>query len=118
MKTKYDISKDFKMLTKFRGPSNTFYYYLAKGVLSLVPKGMRSSKDLSFMPASYIETAQFDCLRDEAILLGEALQKSGVKVVAHDTQKTIHGYDLFSKSEITKESLAKRYHFLNQHLNG
>lgn len=72
--------------------------------------------DLSFMPSTYIELAQFDCLRDEAILLRKSLQKSGVNVITHDTQQTIHGYDLFSKSKITQDSLAKRYAFLSQEL--
>lgn len=69
-------------------------------------------KDLSVLPETYVETAEFDCLRDEAKDYADKLKNAGVRVTLNETQGTMHGYDIVEKSEITKLSMAKRIDFL------
>ena len=71
-------------------------------------------EDLSKYPPTYVETAQFDCLRDEAKLFADKLKESGVEVFENHTKKTIHGYDIAEASPIVKESMSKRISFLNE----
>lgn len=63
---------------------------------------------LENMPASYIEVAEFDCLRDEGINFAEALQKSGVQVELNKTTGTIHGFEIAEKSELVHQIIEKR----------
>lgn len=45
------------------------------------------------MPATYIETAEYDCLHDEGVLYGKRLREAGANVTINETRGTIHGYD-------------------------
>lgn len=72
--------------------------------------------DLSFMPVTYVETAEFDCLKDEGKLLFEKLKNYNNKNVYNPTKQTMHGYDIFKKSNITKDSISKRIDFLKNNL--
>ena len=69
---------------------------------------------LSIFTKTYIETAEFDCLRDEALIFARELKKAKVDVSLHKTKKTMHGYDVGEDSEITKESIRKRISFLKK----
>lgn len=74
--------------------------------------------DLSFMPATYIEATEFDCLHDEAIDLYNKLKQEMCDVRLNDTKGTMHGYDVFTKNPITQEAVQKRIDFFNEQLNG
>ena len=63
---------------------------------------------LSQFPPTYIETAQYDCLRDEAWLFAQLLSQAGVPTTYVDTQHTMHGFDMVQKSEITQSQIAMR----------
>ena len=65
-------------------------------------------------PMTYIETAEFDALRDSAILYAEKLRSAGIEVELHNTKGTIHGYDMMLKSGIVKELIGKRVSFLKR----
>ncbi|MFC7677761.1 alpha/beta hydrolase [Paenibacillus sp. GCM10028914] len=54
------------------------------------------------LPASYIEVAEYDCLRDEGIQYAEALRKEKVPVQLNITKGTVHGYDIVESSSITE----------------
>lgn len=54
------------------------------------------------LPASYIEVAEYDCLRDEGIQYAEALRKEKVPVQLNITKGTVHGYDFVESSSITE----------------
>jgi acetyl esterase/lipase len=71
-------------------------------------------KDLKDSPSTYIETAEFDCLRDEALLYSERLRQNGVNVVLNETKGTVHAYDLIFQSEITKGSFNQRIAYLKK----
>lgn len=65
------------------------------------------------IPATYIETAEFDCLRDGAILYAQKLCENGIAVELHNTSGTVHGYDMMQKSGIVRDLIEKRIWFLN-----
>lgn len=62
----------------------------------------------------YIETCEYDCLRDEGILLYEALKDNVGYTSLNDTSGTYHGYDMVAKSHITISSVNKRIEFLSR----
>ena len=64
----------------------------------------------------YIETAEFDPLRDEGILLEKKLKKQGIDVTAHHTSKTVHGYDALPYAKITQKMMLNRIAFLKGEL--
>lgn len=67
--------------------------------------------DLSKMPNTYIETAEFDCLHDEGVDFANKLTSSGIKVILNETKNTMHGFDIKNCS-ITKEAVSKRIEIL------
>lgn len=69
---------------------------------------------LENMPASYIEVAEFDCLRDEGINFAEALQKKGVPVELNKTIGTIHGFEIAAKSKLVHQIIANRIEVLQR----
>ncbi len=66
------------------------------------------------IPTTYIETAEFDCLRDGAVLYAEKLRENGITVELHNTEGTVHGYDMMLKSGIVQDLIEKRIAFLNR----
>ena len=68
--------------------------------------------DLSGLPNTYIETAEFDCLHDEGMEYAKALKAAGNTVFLNETKNTIHGFDMASKSKIVIDSIEKRIKFL------
>lgn len=62
-------------------------------------------------PKTYIESAQFDCLRDEALALADKLQQAGVDVTLNQTQGTMHGYDQVD-CQISRDNIQKRIDWL------
>ena len=67
-------------------------------------------------PAAYIETAEFDCLRDGAILYAEKLRENGIEAALYNTRGTVHGYDIMLSSGIVKELISRRIAFLKSAL--
>ena len=70
-------------------------------------------KDLSFMPSTYIETAEYDCLHDEAIEFAERLKKKNVKVKLNETKKTMHGFDM-KNSKTTQKAVKERMELIKK----
>ncbi len=70
--------------------------------------------DLSDFPPTYIETAQFDCLHDEGVLLAEKLTEAGVPCVLRQTSGTMHGFDICLHSPTARDAIAARLDFLNR----
>ena len=60
------------------------------------------------------ETAEFDCLRDEALIFVEKLKNGGVSVFINETKRTVHGYDMARKSDVAAQSLRLRLEALRQ----
>ncbi len=70
--------------------------------------------NFSSFPPTYIETAEFDCLRDEARIFARKLRNSNVSVDLNNTKETMHGYDIVEDSKTTLESMRRRIAFLNK----
>lgn len=73
-----------------------------------------SASDLSHMPPTYIQTAEFDCLRDEGVAFADALKSARNSVALDETKGTVHGFDMASHSPITVCAVNNRISFLNQ----
>lgn len=74
--------------------------------------------DLKGLPPTYIETAEFDCLRDEGLLYAHKLKDTNIKVELNQTKGTIHAYDIIEKSSITQDSIQRRVMALSQGFGG
>ena len=66
------------------------------------------------MPGSYIETAEFDCLRDGGILYAERLRQFGIPVELYNTEGTMHGFDIVLDSSIVRACVDRRIAFLRK----
>ena len=71
-------------------------------------------EDFGCFPLTYIETAEFDCLRDEALIFAGKLKNGGVSVFINETKRTVHGYDMARKSDLAAQSLRLRLEALRQ----
>jgi acetyl esterase/lipase len=68
--------------------------------------------DPSGIGQTYIETAEFDPLRDDGTCYYEKLKQAGVNVHLEETKGTVHGYDVVKKSPIVRASVQKRHEFI------
>lgn len=64
--------------------------------------------ELQNMPATYVETAEFDCLRDEGNEFARMLTEVGVATTHTQTKGTMHGFDMAQRSEITERQITAR----------
>ena len=72
------------------------------------------AESLERIPMTYIETAEYDCLRDGAIIYADRLRNLGISVELHNTEGTVHGYDMALKSSIVQDLIEKRIAFLKR----
>lgn len=63
---------------------------------------------LEEMPPSYVEVAEYDCLRDEGIAFAKALKDSGIITELYKTKRTVHGFEIAENNETVRESVARR----------
>lgn len=67
---------------------------------------------LSGLPPAYIETAEFDPLRDEGLAYAKALQEQGVGVELYQTKGTVHGFEIAPNNPETIEAIRRRPEYL------
>ena len=72
------------------------------------------NSELRMMPTTYIETAEFDCLRDEGNELSRILESAGVTTTHIATKGTMHGFDMAQRSEITQRQISERCKWLGE----
>lgn len=72
------------------------------------------SEVLRLLPSTYIETAEFDCLRNEGNEFARMLQDAGVTTTLIETKGTMHGFDMVQRSEITQCQIAARNKWLGE----
>ena len=66
------------------------------------------SSSLAGLPAAYVETAEFDPLRDEALDYARRLREAGVTVLQNETRGTVHGIDAVPDAPLTRAAMAER----------
>lgn len=71
-------------------------------------------KNLAGLPPAYINTAEFDPLRDEGIAYAHALEAAGVSTILDQTRATMHGFDVVAKNSETIRAIAARVDFLKK----
>lgn len=72
------------------------------------------AETLEGLPTAYIETAEFDCLRDGGILYADRLRQFGVSTELYNTEGTMHGFDIVLNSPIVRACVDRRLEFLKQ----
>jgi acetyl esterase len=88
--------------------------YLKNGDHGLLKYASPSLSSLENLPETYIETAEYDCLKDEAKEYEKRLKKAGVKVTSFHTKGSFHGYDALFLSTFAIEMNEKRIAFLKK----
>jgi acetyl esterase/lipase len=66
------------------------------------------AKSFTNLPATYLETAEFDPLHDEGKNYANALTNAEVPVEYYETKGTVHAYDILANTKATKTSMARR----------
>ena len=66
------------------------------------------------LPDAYVETAEFDCLHDEAIAYARALADAGSQIELNETQGTIHGFDAATKTVASQMAIAARIEYMKR----
>ena len=64
--------------------------------------------DLSDLPPTYIEVAEFDPLRDEGIEYAKALKENCIPTQLNETKRTVHGFEVEKNNQETKRAIAGR----------
>ena len=78
------------------------------------PMEAKSCRDL---PDAYMETAEFDCLRDEGIEYGKKLQSDGVNVHFYHTLGTMHAFDSVRNAPTTMAAMKERIAYIKSKFN-
>ena len=89
--------------------------YFSEGMESKKKAASPMLNDLPHeIPKTYIETTEYDCLRDEGILYAKKLRDAGACVELNDVKRAFHGYDSAIKSSITIKNVKKRIAFMRK----
>jgi acetyl esterase/lipase len=76
------------------------------------------ARDLSNLPPTMIQIAEFDVFRDESIAYAHGLMKSGVSTALHFYAGAFHGFDTFAPdASISRRSIAERMAALDRALS-
>ena len=90
--------------------------YLKDGYKNMLPYASpMCATSFSNLPPAYIETQEFDCLRDEGNNYAYKLQESDVEVTLKQLKGTIHGFDVNGNTNLTKQALMERENILKTH---
>ena len=72
------------------------------------------SSSFKGFPPTYIEVAEYDCLRDEGILLYERLKDENIEVEFCEIKNACHGFETAVGSSITRECINRRINWLQK----
>lgn len=65
-------------------------------------------ESLDYFPKTYIEVAEYDCLRDEGIEFAKRLQSEGVSAEVHVVKGACHGFESALNSSIVDKCMNRR----------
>ncbi len=104
------IFKDTPMWDSVRNKRMWNYYFSGKTPSECGYKDILSDDfSPSFAPA-YVETCEFDCLRDEGRLFYESLVKKGIQAKYYMVKQSMHGYEI-KDCQITRDAIDRRVDF-------
>jgi acetyl esterase/lipase len=88
--------------------------YLGQSPATAVPRyAAPLHGDLAGLAPAYVETGEYDPLRDEGADYANALTANGVEIDLNQTRGTVHGFDaLVPASKISQDAIARRVQFL------
>lgn len=91
-----------------------YFAMYAPGALSAPREYLSPAESASLrgLPSAYIETAEFDCLRDEGEAYALRLESEGVPCERHEIKSAMHGYDIAVDSDLMRAVMALRLKFL------
>ena len=91
-----------------------YFAMYAPGALSAPREYLSPAESASLrgLPPAYIETAEFDCLRDEGEAYALRLESEGVPCERHEIKSAMHGYDIAVDSDLLRTVMALRLRFL------
>ena len=75
------------------------------------------AEDLSGLPPAYVNTMEFDPLRDEGIEYGLRLLQAGIPTELHNFPGTFHGSSLFTHAAISQREAGEQLTVLRRALN-
>lgn len=75
------------------------------------------AKSLKGLPPTYMEVAEFDCLKGEDLAYAKKLEKAGVSLEMNQVDQGIHGYDNYIYSKYIDIFVNKRIKFLKKVFN-
>lgn len=75
------------------------------------------AESLKHFPETYIEVAEFDCLRDEGISFAERLRSEGIPTEFHEVKGACHGFETALESKMVEESMQRRIHWIQSVLS-
>ena len=75
------------------------------------------TEDFHNLPPAYIEVEQYDSLHDEGVNYWRNLKRAGIAAELQDVKGTFHGFDVFTKTDITKKMLDIRCSALRRAFN-
>lgn len=64
--------------------------------------------------ATYMEVAEYDCLRDEGILFKDKLIQQGISVDFYEIKGACHGFENAVDSNMLKKAMERRVHWLQK----
>lgn len=68
---------------------------------------------LAGFPETYVEVAEYDCLRDEGILFCERLKQEGIPTAFHEIKNACHGYERAIYSSLMSSCMEMRGKWIN-----
>ena len=90
-------------------------YYLGKQTPEYMEYASpMEAASLEGFPASYIEVAEYDCLRDEGIAFAKRLREADVPVELQVVKQACHGFETAIKSSVTRTAMERRIEFLKR----
>ncbi len=74
------------------------------------------AEDLAGLPPAYVNTMEFDPLRDEGVEYAVRLMRAGVATELHSFPGTFHGSSIFSSAQISRRESAEMFAVLRRAL--
>ncbi|SFC47693.1 alpha/beta hydrolase [Butyrivibrio sp. YAB3001] len=71
-------------------------------------------KSLNFFPKTYVEVAEYDCLRDEGHKFAKRLVSEGISAEVHQISGACHGYESALKSSIVEKCMNRRIDWIKE----